>query len=153
MCSWPNGGQPRYPFVYSDEVWTGTEYQVAAHLMYEGWLEEGLTIVEAVRARHDGIRRNPWNEVECGHHYARTMASWALLLALSGFQTDIDQGKMRFDPMLDATTEPGTFRTFWSNGKAWGTFSQFLNEENGTWQSDVVVLGGSLDNIAVEVAN
>ena len=121
--------------------------------MYEGWLEEGLTIVEAVRARHDGVRRNPWNEVECGHHYARTMASWALLLALSGFQADIGQGSMRFDPMLDVTTEPGTFRTFWSNGKAWGTYAQTLDDDNDTWQSNVVVLGGSLNDVKVEAAS
>ena len=76
------------PFVYADEVWTGIEYQVAAHLIYEGCVEEGLEIVEAVRDRHDGVRRNPWDEVECGHHYARSMASWALLLALSGFHYD-----------------------------------------------------------------
>ncbi|HUS13421.1 MAG TPA: GH116 family glycosyl-hydrolase, partial [Chloroflexia bacterium] len=68
LCSWPNGGRPRFPFVYSDEVWTGIEYQVAAHLIYEGWLEEGLEIVRAVQERHDGRRRNPWDEVECGHH-------------------------------------------------------------------------------------
>lgn len=61
LCNWPQGGRPRFPFVYSDEVWTGIEYQVAAHLIYEGWLAEGLAIVEAVRARHDGVRRNPWD--------------------------------------------------------------------------------------------
>lgn len=71
LCTWPQGNRPQFPFVYSDEVWTGVEYQVAAHLIYEGWISEGLAIVEAVRDRHDGLRRNPWDEVECGHHYAR----------------------------------------------------------------------------------
>ncbi|MBZ0292467.1 MAG: hypothetical protein K8L99_07840, partial [Anaerolineae bacterium] len=28
LCTWPHGGKPRFPFVYSDEVWTGFEYQV-----------------------------------------------------------------------------------------------------------------------------
>ena len=70
LCTWPEGGRPALPFPYADEVWTGIEYQVAAHLIYEGWVDEGLQIVEAVRARHDGVRRNPWNEVECGNHYA-----------------------------------------------------------------------------------
>jgi uncharacterized protein (DUF608 family) len=84
LCSWPKGGRPPLPFVYSDEVWTGIEYQVASHLIYEGLLEEGLSIVKAVRDRYDGLRRNPWDEVECGHHYARAMSSWGVLLALSG---------------------------------------------------------------------
>ena len=83
LCTWPKGGRPPLPFVYSDEVWTGIEYHVASHLMYEGLLEEGLSIVKAVRDRYDGLRRNPWDEVECGHHYARAMSSWAVLLALS----------------------------------------------------------------------
>ncbi|HYN87139.1 MAG TPA: GH116 family glycosyl hydrolase, partial [Ardenticatenaceae bacterium] len=119
LCSWPHGGRPRFPFVYSDEVWTGIEYQVAAHLIYEGWLDEGLEIVEAVRARHDGIRRNPWNEVECGHHYARSMSSWALLLAISGFHCDVARGRLAFAPVLG-----GAFRCFFSTGTAWGTFEQ-----------------------------
>ena len=151
MCSWPQGHQPRYPFVYSDEVWTGTEYQVAAHLIYEGWLQEGLTLVEAVRARHDGYRRNPWNEVECGHHYARSMASWAVLLALSGFQADVAQGQMSFKPIVEATTEAGLFRTFWSNGRAWGTFQQQQQPDSGQWQSSLSVLGGDLTAVEVSV--
>ena len=81
LCSWPHGGRPRFPFVYADEVWTGVEYEVSALLLDQGQVEEGLEIVSAVRDRHDGVRRNPWDEVECGHHYARSMASWWLLLA------------------------------------------------------------------------
>jgi len=89
LCSWPRGGRPELPFVYSDEVWCGIEYQVASHLIYEGFLEEGLSIVKGVRDRHDGERRNPWNEFECGSHYARSMASWGLITALSGYEFDL----------------------------------------------------------------
>src|SRR5512140_211758 len=64
LCTWPDGGRPKYPFVYSDEVWTGIEYQVATHLAYEGRTEEARSIVAAIRDRHDGRRRNPYNEVE-----------------------------------------------------------------------------------------
>ncbi|MDQ1256625.1 MAG: non-lysosomal glucosylceramidase, partial [Candidatus Hydrogenedentes bacterium] len=74
LCSWPNGGRPAVPFPYSDEVWTGIEYQVASHCIVEGLVKEGLTIVKGARGRHDGIRRNPWDEFECGHHYARAMS-------------------------------------------------------------------------------
>lgn len=88
LCTWPRGGRERFPFPYSDEIWTGIEYQVAAHLIYEGFVDDGLAIVHAARARHDGIRRNPWNEFECGDHYARAMSSWSLLLALSGQRYD-----------------------------------------------------------------
>ncbi|NLF01419.1 MAG: hypothetical protein GX601_10635, partial [Anaerolineales bacterium] len=78
ICSWPHGGRPRVPFPYFSEVMTGFEYQAAAHMIYEGLIDEGLAVVEAIRARFDGARRNPWNEQECGHHYARAMASWAV---------------------------------------------------------------------------
>ncbi len=147
LCTWPYGGQPRFPFVYSDEVWTGIEYHVAAHLIYEGWLEEGLTIVEAVRRRHDGIRRNPWNEVECGHHYARSMSSWALLLAISGAQTDPVNNKMSFRPVIGE--DDTYFRTFWSSGTAWGTYSLRRPQPGADWQEQIEVLGGDLKDMRV----
>ena len=115
LCSWPRGGRPRIPFVYSDEVWTGIEYQVAAHLIFEGLVDEGLTIVGAVRDRYDGTRRNPWNEVECGNHYARSLASWAVLVALSGVQYDAAQRSLDFSPATD-----GDLTCFFSTGSGWG---------------------------------
>jgi non-lysosomal glucosylceramidase len=127
LCSWPHGGRPKFPFVYSDEVWTGIEYQVAAHLIYEGFVDEGLTIVKAVRDRHDGIRRNPWNEVECGNHYARSMASWALLTALSGYKFDLVKGELEFNPAIHKED----FSCFFSCGKAWGIYSQKLDQASG----------------------
>ncbi|WP_274362012.1 GH116 family glycosyl-hydrolase [Paenibacillus thermotolerans] len=145
LCSWPNGGRPRLPFVYSDEVWTGIEYHVATHLIYEGFIEEGLTIVKAVRDRHDGIRRNPWNEVECGHHYARSMSSWGLLVALSGFEYDMARGTMKFDPVLSKDN----FSTFWSTGKAWGTYSQKKNDDSGEVEAEVNVLYGDISGVTV----
>lgn len=123
LCTWPKGGRPGYPFPYADEVWTGIEYQVAAHLIYEGLVEQGLEIVRAVRARHDGARRNPWDEFECGHHYARAMASWSLLLALSGFDYDAPAARIGFRPRLE-----GDFRCLWTTGRAWGSYSRAGNE-------------------------
>jgi len=145
LCSWPEGGRPKLPFVYSDEVWTGIEYQVAAHLIYEDHLEEGLTIVKAVRERHDGYRRNPWNEVECGHHYARSMASWALLTALTGYEYNLVAGTMSFSPKVNQDN----FSTFWSNGKAWGIYKQKIDSESGERSWEMEVLYGDIDEIKV----
>jgi len=119
LCSWPDGNRPALPFVYSDEVWTGIEYQVAATLIYNGLVSEGLEVVRAVRGRYNGLHRNPWDEEECGHHYVRAMASWALLLALSGYQCDAVAGRLEFVPAMWKEV----FTTFWSSGSAWGTFS------------------------------
>ncbi len=116
LCTWPDGGRPRYPFPYADEVWTGIEYQVAAHLLYEGLVDEGLAVVSAARARHTGANRNPWDEFECGHHYARSLASWAVLVAASGLDYDAPAARLRLAPRL-----PGTLRTFFSLPGAWGT--------------------------------
>lgn len=149
LCSWPNGGRPRLPFVYSDEVWTGIEYHVATHLIYEGFIDEGLTVVKAVRDRHDGIRRNPWNEVECGHHYARSMSSWGLLVALTGFEYDMARGTMKFDPVL----RKDNFTTFWSTGRAWGTYSQKKNEESGESEIEVKVLYGDLSGVKIRACD
>jgi uncharacterized protein (DUF608 family) len=118
LCSWPKGNRPALPFVYSDEVWTGIEYQVAASLIYSGHIDEGLAIVKAVRDRHRGFNRNPWDEFECGHHYARAMASWAVMLALCGYQYDGVEHFMAFAPKI----HKNDFSTFWSSGNGWGSF-------------------------------
>jgi non-lysosomal glucosylceramidase len=88
VCTWPKGGRPAVPVRYCDEVWTGVEYQVAAHCLMEGLDEQGMELLTAVRGRYDGTRRNPFNEVECGDHYARALAGFSVLEALTGFRYD-----------------------------------------------------------------
>ncbi|HTS35950.1 MAG TPA: GH116 family glycosyl hydrolase [Candidatus Solibacter sp.] len=117
LCSWPRGDKPTLPFVYSDEVWTGIEYQVASHLIAEGFAKEGLTIVKALRSRYDGRIRNPWNEYECGNYYARAMASYALLGALAGFRYSAVEQTLWFGPQL--AIRP--FKTFFSTALGCGT--------------------------------
>ena len=117
LCSWPRGNKPTLPFVYSDEVWTGIEYQVASHLIAEGLVDEGVTIVEAVRRRYDGRVRNPYNEYECGNYYARAMASYALLGAFSGFRYSAAMKTLWFGPKQFS----GSFTTFFSAASGWGT--------------------------------
>lgn len=43
VCTWPRGGRPATPIRYADEVWTGVEYQVAAHCLIEGRLQSTAT--------------------------------------------------------------------------------------------------------------
>ncbi|MFP4060741.1 MAG: GH116 family glycosyl hydrolase [Bacteroidota bacterium] len=87
-CTWPHGDRDPIPFPYADETWTGIEYQVAASMIYAGMVDEGLMIIEAVRDRYKGFNRNPFAEIKSGYYYARAMAGWAILPALSGFQWD-----------------------------------------------------------------
>jgi hypothetical protein len=92
------------PFVYSDEVWTGIEYQVASHLIMSGRVEEGLEIVRTCRARYDGKTRNPFNEYECGHWYARALSSYSLIQALTGLRFDAVEKTLYLDPKLNEFT-------------------------------------------------
>jgi uncharacterized protein (DUF608 family) len=119
LCSWPRGNKPTLPFVYSDEVWTGIEYQVASHLIEEGLVDEGMEIVRGVRARYEGHVRNPFNEYECGSYYARAMASYALLGALSGFRYSAVDHRLTLAPKLHAHT----FRTFFCAASGFGLIS------------------------------
>lgn len=119
LCSWPNGERPALPFTYSEEVWTGVEYQVAAHMIYMGLIDEALTIVRAARARYDGKRRNPWSDIECGHHYARALSSWSLLLAFTGARYDAVDQSLSFAPALE-----GSIRCPFTAGTAWGIFER-----------------------------
>jgi hypothetical protein len=119
LCSWPRGDKPTLPFVYSDEVWTGIEYQVASHLIEEGFVDEGLAIVKALRSRYDGRTRNPWNEYECGNWYARAMSSYALLPALAGFRYSAVDRAVHFAPRLKVRP----FSSFFSTASGFGTIS------------------------------
>lgn len=125
LCSWPRGGRPKQPFVYSDETWTGIEYQVAVHLIYENRIPEAMEIVKAMRKRYDGKRRSPYDELECGHHYARSMAAWGLLIALSGYQFDLTENRIAFSPKV----HQDDFTCFYSNGKSWGVYHQEKGED------------------------
>jgi uncharacterized protein (DUF608 family) len=114
MASYPKE-RPSNPFPYFTEVMTGFEYAAAVGMLYEGQTKEGLTCIENIRNRYDGRKRSPFDEAECGHHYARAMASWAAVLALTGFHYSGVEKSM--------TLAAEDARQFWSNGYAWGTYS------------------------------
>ena len=116
LCSWPRGGKPSLPFVYSDEVWTSIEYHVAAYLMRFGMIEQGLQIVRTCRDRYDGRVRNPFDEYECGHWYARALSSYAMLQGLTGLRYDAVDKVLYLAPSI-----PGDFRAFLSTATGFGT--------------------------------
>ncbi|RPH89723.1 MAG: hypothetical protein EHM72_20005, partial [Calditrichaeota bacterium] len=122
LCTWPHGGRPSLPFVYSNEVWTGIEYQVASHLILEGAVEEGLQILRTCRERYDGVIRNPFNEYECGHWYARALSSYGLLQALSGIRYDA------VDQVLHLRNSGDNFSCFFSTETGFGVAGM----KNGT---------------------
>lgn len=115
LCSWPKGGALSLPFVYSNEVWTGIEYQVASHLMFKGEVEKGLEIVRACRNRYDGSVRNPFNEYECGHWYARAMASYGMIQGLTGVYFDAVEKSLYIDSKI------GDFKSFICTETGFGT--------------------------------
>jgi uncharacterized protein (DUF608 family) len=115
-CSWPRGGRPSLAMIYADEVWTGVEYQVASHLIALGRINEGLEIVRACRNRYDGTIRNPFDEIEAGHWYARAMSSYALLQAFSGARYDAVEKILYLKPNIE-----GDFRCFLSTATGFGT--------------------------------
>jgi uncharacterized protein (DUF608 family) len=141
ICDWPKGkGKPVVPVPYAQEVFNGVEYAAAAHMIQQGMVRQGMEIVEAVRDRYDGERRNPWDEFECGHNYARSLASYSLLNAFSGFRFDLGRGMIGFDPAgyrrpkgsagFSLPARAGRRRLkpalptkcFWSLDSGWGVF-------------------------------
>lgn len=132
LCTWPKGDTPSLPFVYSNEVWTGIEYQVASHLFMMGMIEEGREIVRTCRQRYDGTIRNPFDEYECGHWYARALASYAMLQALTGIRYDAVEQILYIKPTI-----PGDFRAFLSTATGYATVGlkndkPFIHVKSGT---------------------
>ncbi|HCE43071.1 MAG TPA: hypothetical protein DET40_05955 [Lentisphaeria bacterium] len=116
LCSWPKGDALSLPFPYSNEVWTGIEYQAASHMIQAGEVQKGLHIVKAVRLRYDGRIRNPFNEYECGHFYARAMSSYALLQGMTGVRYDAVEKILYISPTIK-----GDFKSFFSADGGFGS--------------------------------
>jgi uncharacterized protein (DUF608 family) len=116
LCTWPGGGRPEAPVDYCDEVWTGIEYQVAAHCLREGLADEAQAVLGALHGRYTGVRRNPFNHIECGDHYVRALAGWSVLRALGGIAYDAADGTLR----LHVATPPGEFRGPYVAGQSFG---------------------------------
>lgn len=143
MCDYPNGCyKPVIPIPYCEECMTGFEYSFAGLLISEGFIEEGLSVVGAIRDRYDGKKRNPFNEIECGSNYARSMASFALLPIFSGFEFDMPNNHIGFSPILS-----GNFKCIWSLGCGWGDFIR--NEK----QYKIVIADGMLELKSITLGN
>ncbi len=141
LCTWPVGAEmPIVPAPYAEEVWTGIEYAAASHMIKRGLVDEGLKVVEATRGRYDGLRRNPWNEIECGSYYVRSMSAYALINAWSGLTADFRSGVLDFKP-----ARKGDQTLFWSAGTAWG------NLVIAGGKATLNVLGGKLPAVNVSV--
>ena len=143
ICDYPEGVEkPVIPIPYCEECMTGFEYAFAGLLISEGFIEEGLQAVHAIRNRYDGEKRNPWNEIECGNNYARAMASFAMLPIFSGFTFDLPRKTIGFAPITD-----GDFRALWSLGTGWGNFMKTDT------QASVLLYGGSLTLSSLRIGN
>ena len=142
VATYPEGiRQPMVAAPYAEEVWTGIEYMSASHMIMRGLVEEGLDIVRAARDRHDGSRRNPWNDIECGSYYARSMSAWQLVNAWAGLSVDLVAGRIGFAPKAE-----GDFVLFWSAGNGYGQLTSHAGKLT------LSLLGGSLDVSEIAVA-
>jgi uncharacterized protein (DUF608 family) len=120
-CTWPRSAHLGAKSTrYRNEVWTGIEYQVAGHMAWEGMVTECLAMCRAIHERYHPAKRNPWNEIECGDHYARALASWGVLTGLSGFELDGPAGRMGFAPRMT----PEDFRAVFTAAEGWGNYAQ-----------------------------
>jgi uncharacterized protein (DUF608 family) len=140
VCDYTKSGRPKVPFPYFQEAWTGIEYLVAAQFIHAGMLKEGLETIENVRRRYDGERRNPWDEPECGHHYARAMSAWSNVIAFSGFDY---HGASKAITLMPKTA--AEFTSFFSTGLGWGLFS------TGPSRAEITVTEGSLPLKSIRV--
>jgi uncharacterized protein (DUF608 family) len=141
LCTWPKGGKLSLPFIYSNEVWTGIEYQVASHLMFKGEVEKGLEIVRECRERYNGRVRNPFNEYECGSWYARAMSSYALIEGLTGVRFDA------VDRILYIDSRIGDFTSFLSTETGFGNIGlkngkPFMKVAYGSIEPQKVLVSG-----------
>lgn len=137
-CTWPKSAYIKEGVRYREEVWTGIEYQVAGNMIWDGMVMEGLAICRGIEDRYKPAKHNPFNEIECGDHYARAFASWGVYTALAGFEYNGPKGHIGFAPRVT----PENFRAAFTAAEGWGTFAQ---TRKGTVQEERIgVRWGSL---------
>jgi non-lysosomal glucosylceramidase len=146
ICDYGKAERPLIPFPYFAETMTGFEYTAAVLMMNWGMVGEGLECVRNIRLRYDGEKRNPWDEAECGHHYARAMSAWSAVLALSGFNYNGAKESVIAVPLVTKDN----FKCFWSTGTGWGTYS--LRRQTDGTSFAINVLEGTLACRSCEIA-
>ena len=124
-CTWPRSEYIEEGVRYRSEIWTGIEYQVAGHMVWEGMLNEAFAICNGIHDRYHPSKHNPFNEVECGDHYARAMASWGVYTALAGYEYHGPKGHIGFAPKIT----PENFSAAFTAAEGWGTFTQKRDEK------------------------
>src|ERR1044071_3961954 len=147
MCPFPRsdwdykqaaGKGPDWAAGYFNECMNGFEYQVAGHMIWEGLVQEGLAVARAVHDRYHAARRNPWNEIECGDHYSRSMASYGVFIAACGFEHHGPKEHLAFAPRLASDDVAAAFTA----AEGWGQFRQ--KRDGPEWKASIAVRFGSL---------
>ena len=160
MTTWPKGGAKEAipgdtlrsvenptrwtgPGGYFNECMNGFEYQVAWHMVAEGepdspLVKKGLAVMKAVHDRYAAHKRNPYNEIECSDHYARSMASYGIFLTVCGFTYHGPKGEIGFAPKI----KPENFKAPFTAAEGWGTYSQKMDDS--TMKAQLSINWGSL---------
>ena len=152
ICTWPHNNKPAIPITYNSETMTGFEYAFAVQLAAEGFVDQAIEVTQAIRDRFDGRKRNPWNEIECGSNYARSMTAYGLIPALSGFTYDRRRGMLGFAPKF------ASYSSFWALGGTWGKYNQDGNEvkielAHGSFELKELNLAGNIKSLSLNGKN
>jgi uncharacterized protein (DUF608 family) len=125
-CTFPRGGADvlkkgdEFYAGYLNECQPGYEYAVGSLMIWHGLVDKGLMQVRLMHERYLGAKRNPWNEVECGSHYSRSMASHGAFIAVCGYEYHGPKGFLAFTPRVT----PQDFRAAFTATEGWGTYTQ-----------------------------
>ena len=138
-CTWPKSPFMEAGVRYKSEVWTGIEYQVAGHMAWEGMVDEAVAICDGIQDRYHPSKHNPYNEVECGDHYARAFASWGVYTSLAGYEYHGPKGHIGFAPRIT----PENFSAAFTAAEGWGTFAQ--QRQAGKQREQISVHWGKLN--------
>jgi len=138
MCTWPKGGlredfKKHWQYMYFNECMSGFEWQVAAHMIWEGMITEGLAVARAIHDRYAAALRNPYNEIE---------------VAACGYEYHGPRGYLAFAPRIC----PEDFKAAFTAAEGWGSFSQKIAPGRQTERVEIAHGALRFNEFAFELA-
>ncbi|AWR96885.1 beta-glucosidase [Acidianus sulfidivorans JP7] len=82
-----------------DTPWSGVEFYLASHLIYEKMVEDGIKVLKGIYDRY-AVAGHFWDHIEWGAHYSRPLSAISVIPAFEGIKYEAFKNTLIIDPAI-----------------------------------------------------